>query len=66
MGKRGSVVAVTLFAAQAAFACPQCVAAEGGGYGKYLLLASMILLPFGIAGAAIHFIRRADVHSDIE
>ena len=48
----------------AAWACPQCVRAEGGGYGKYALLASMILLPFAITGAAIHFIRRVDFDHD--
>ncbi len=66
LAKGAGLLAGSVLVSQVALACPQCVRGEGGGYGMYVLIGSMILLPFAVAAAAVHFIRRADFDNDVK
>jgi len=43
-----------------ALACPACAAREPPGLASQLVLLSMVVLPFGVAGLAIRAIKRLD------
>ncbi len=54
-----------LFVPTIGFACPYCAGQEGG-VGTLVLMASMILLPFGIAGVVYKVIKRVNAREESE
>ncbi len=58
--------ALAVAAPAVAAACPQCASRDGAGIGTTLLLAGMILLPFGIAAWVAHIIRRGEARTESE
>jgi hypothetical protein len=51
-------VAVALAVPRLALACPQCAGNEKGGITAGILIGSMILLPFAVAGIVTLIIRK--------
>jgi hypothetical protein len=63
---RALVATLALTVSTAALACPACAGRDDWRTGRtFALLGSMILIPFGIAGAALYAVRRMD-QSDTE
>jgi hypothetical protein len=56
---------MVLFVPTIGYACPYCAGQEGG-QGTLLLMASMILLPFGIAGVVYKVIKRVNAREESE
>ena len=54
-----TVMAAVLLLPQDAWACPACAMREDGGIAGKLVLAAMMLLPFGLAGSVIYVLRKA-------
>ena|GEM_PF-3227731 len=58
-----NVVVITLmamvmtFIPQEVWACPACAMREDGGIAGTLVLAAMMMLPFGLAGAVVYVLR---------
>ncbi len=52
------LVTLLVFAPQVALACPACATRENGGVAAQVLMVSMMLLPFAVAGAAIFVVKR--------
>ena len=44
---------------QDAWACPACAMREDGGILGKIILAAMMMLPFGLAGSVIYVLRKA-------
>lgn len=58
---RAALLLGTWLAPAVAIACPACAAREGGtSLRTYVVLASMILVPFAVAGVVIQIIRRLE------
>jgi len=57
-------VALVLLIADVAAACPMCAGREGGGIGYFIVLASMITLPFIVTFVVWQVIKR--VSPDLE
>ena len=53
------VALVMALAPQAAWACPACAMREDGGIAGKLVLAAMMMLPFGLAAAVVYVLRNA-------
>ena len=56
---------LVLFVPTIGVACPYCAGQEGG-IGTLVLMASMILLPFGIAGVVYKVIKRVNAREESE
>jgi len=56
---------LVLFVPTIGYACPYCAGQEGG-MGTLVLMASMILLPFGIAGVVYKVIKRVNMREESE
>jgi hypothetical protein len=51
-------LAIVLAVPRLALACPQCAGNEKGGIGAGILIGSMIVLPFVVAGVVYRVIRK--------
>lgn len=51
---------VVVLAPAMGWACPACAAREGSNTQTLLVIGSMMMLPFGIAGVVIFLIRKGD------
>ena len=57
-------IVVLCFTSTIAMACPYCAGREENS-GELILMFSMILLPFGIAGVVYKVIKRVAVHEEL-
>ena len=55
---------VVLLVPELGWACPACAAREGTNMQTLLVIGSMMMLPFGVAGVVIFLIRKGDNSGD--
>jgi hypothetical protein len=58
------LVATLALVPELALACPSCAGQRDGGFGRWLVLASMIFLPFAIVWVVARGIKRLDAGGD--